>query len=76
MVNVFVRHRIKDYTVWKQVFAGFLAKRRAGGERTYKVARLMETPTTCAFSSSGIPRRTPNALLRRLNSPAPCNKLV
>ena len=30
MVNVYVRHRIQDYTTWKQVFDGFAAKRRAG----------------------------------------------
>ncbi|HEV8722476.1 MAG TPA: hypothetical protein VGW77_17810 [Candidatus Binatia bacterium] len=50
MVNVFVRHRIKDYTVWKQVFDGFAAKRRAGGEQTYKVARLVGEPDNlCLF---------------------------
>lgn len=50
MVNVFVRHRIKDYTVWKQVFDGFVAKRRAGGERTYKVAHLVGDPDNlCLF---------------------------
>jgi hypothetical protein len=50
MVNVFVRHRIKDYTVWKQVFDGFAAKRRAGGEQTYRVARLVGEPNNlCLF---------------------------
>jgi len=50
MVNVFVRHRIQDYTVWKQVFDGFAAKRRAGGEKTYKVARLAGDPDNlCLF---------------------------
>jgi hypothetical protein len=53
MVNVFVRHRIKDYTVWQHVFDGFVAKRRAGGERTYKVAASSENPTTCAFLRVG-----------------------
>ena len=50
MVNVFVRHRIKDYTVWKQVFDGFAAKRRVGGEQTYRVARLVGEPNNlCLF---------------------------
>jgi hypothetical protein len=50
MVNVFVRHRIKDYTVWKQVFDGFVTKRRDGGEQTYKVARLVGEPNNlCLF---------------------------
>ena len=50
MVNVFVRHRIKDYTAWKQVFDGFAAKRRAGGEQTYRVARLVGEPNNlCLF---------------------------
>jgi hypothetical protein len=50
MVNVFVRHRIRDYTVWKQVFDGFAAKRRAAGEQTYRVARLVGEPNNlCLF---------------------------
>ena len=50
MVNVFVRHRIKDFNIWKKVFDGFAAKRRAGGEQTYKVAHLVGEPNNlCLF---------------------------
>jgi quinol monooxygenase YgiN len=50
MVNVFVRHRIQDYTTWKQVFDGFAAKRRAGGEQSYKVARVVGEPNDLCLS--------------------------
>ena len=50
MVNVYVRHRIQDYTTWKQVFDGFAPKRRAGGEQSYKVARVVGEPNNLCLS--------------------------
>jgi hypothetical protein len=50
MVNIYVRHRIQDYTTWKQVFDGFAPKRRAGGEQSYKVARVVGEPNNLCLS--------------------------
>ncbi|MGH7795624.1 MAG: antibiotic biosynthesis monooxygenase [Candidatus Binatia bacterium] len=50
MVNVYVRRRIPDYTAWKQIFDGFAAKRRAGGEQTYKIARVVGEPNNLCLS--------------------------
>jgi quinol monooxygenase YgiN len=50
MVNVFIRHRVKDYVAWKQVFDAFAPTRRASGERTYKIGRLTADPNNlCLF---------------------------
>ena len=40
MALVIIRHRIEDYSRWKKEFDGFLEKRRAGGERTFRVAHV------------------------------------
>ena len=50
MVNVFIRHRVTDYASWKQVFDDFGPQRRAGGEKSYRVAHLPGEPNTlCLF---------------------------
>ena len=50
MVTIFIRHRIKDYTTWKQVFDAFAPQRRAGGEQTYKVTRVVGEPNNLCLS--------------------------
>jgi len=37
---VIIRHPVEDYNRWKKEFDGFLEKRRAAGERTFRVAHL------------------------------------
>ena len=74
MVNVYVRHRIQDYTTWKQVFDGFASKRRAGGEQTYKVARVVGNPTIFVYPLNGTTWRTPNASLPRPSWRMLCSK--
>ena len=37
MVNVLVRHKVKNYKSWKPVFDGFIETRRAGGEKSYQI---------------------------------------
>lgn len=38
MTLVIVRHRIEDYARWKKEFDGFVATRRAGGEKSFRIA--------------------------------------
>ena len=40
MALVFIRHRVEDYPRWKKEFDGFVEQRRAGGERTFRVAHV------------------------------------
>ena len=40
MALVLIRHRIEDYAKWKKEFDGFIEKRRAGGEKTFRVAHI------------------------------------
>jgi quinol monooxygenase YgiN len=50
MVHVFIRHKVKDYGAWRQVFDGFAAKRRAGGELAFKIASVSGVPNHhCLF---------------------------
>ena len=37
MALVMIRHRIEDFARWKKEFDAFLANRRAGGERTFRI---------------------------------------
>jgi quinol monooxygenase YgiN len=37
MTRIFVRHRVKDFPQWKDVFDGFVKTRKAGGEKAYQV---------------------------------------
>ncbi len=41
MALVMIRHRIEDYARWKKEFDGFVEKRRAGGEKTFRVAHTV-----------------------------------
>ena len=48
MVHVFIRHKVKDYGTWRQVFDA--AKRRAGGEVAFKVTGVSGEPNNlCLF---------------------------
>jgi hypothetical protein len=61
MVDVFIRHKIKDYGTWKQVFDEFAAKRRAGGEVAYRVAAVSDEPNNlCLFFEWRVSRRQRN----------------
>ena len=37
MAQLFVRHKVKDYPAWKNVFDGLVETRRASGEKKYKI---------------------------------------
>ena len=41
MALVFIRHNIEDYPRWKKEFDGFVEKRRAGGERSVRIAHAV-----------------------------------
>jgi len=41
MALVFIRHNIEDYPRWKKEFDGFVEKRRAGGERSFRIAHAV-----------------------------------
>ena len=50
MVHVFIRHKVKDYGTWRQVFDEFAAKRREGGEVAFKIAGISGEPNNlCLF---------------------------
>ena len=49
MVHVFIRHKVKDYGTWRQVFDGFAAKRREGGEVAFKIAAVSGEPNNLCF---------------------------
>jgi len=38
MALVVIRHNIKDYPLWKNMFDGFMERRHAGGERSFRIA--------------------------------------
>ena len=38
MTLVFIRHKIEDYPNWKYAFDGFMERRHAGGERSFRIA--------------------------------------
>jgi hypothetical protein len=40
MVTVFIRHRVRNYLKWKQVFDAFAPTRRASGEKSYVIGNL------------------------------------
>lgn len=50
MINVFIRHRVKDYPAWKKVFDAFAPQRRAGGEKSYWIARVPGEPQNLCLS--------------------------
>jgi quinol monooxygenase YgiN len=44
MVNLFVRHKVKDYAIWKAAFDASIKTRRAGGERSYQIFHPDDDP--------------------------------
>jgi len=44
MVNLFVRHKVKDYKAWKTVFDDFKETRRVGGEKSYRIFHPDDDP--------------------------------
>ena len=40
MAVVFIRHRIEDFPKWKKEFDAFIEKRRAGGEKSFRIAGM------------------------------------
>jgi hypothetical protein len=40
MALVIVRHRIEDYARWKREFDAFVETRRAGGEKSHRIAHV------------------------------------
>ncbi|MFH2056679.1 MAG: cyclase [bacterium] len=44
MALIHVRHKVNDYKAWKQVFDGFIEKRKAGGEKGFVILRGVEDP--------------------------------
>jgi quinol monooxygenase YgiN len=50
MVSVFIRHRVSDYAVWRQVFDAYAPQRRAGGEQAYRISHQLGEPNSlCLF---------------------------
>ena len=37
MAQLFVKHKVKDYSAWKNVFDGFIETRKASGEKKYRI---------------------------------------
>ena len=37
MAHLLIRHKVKDYSVWKKAFDGFIDTRRAGGEKSFQI---------------------------------------
>lgn len=46
MVHVFVKHKVKDYAVWKDAFDGFREMRRKGGEKAWQVLHPESDPNS------------------------------
>ncbi len=44
MATVIVRHKVKDYEIWKSVFDGFADNRKAGGETSFRILHLDDDP--------------------------------
>lgn len=44
MVNLFIRHKVKNYETWKTVFDDFKETRRKGGERSYRIFHPDDDP--------------------------------
>jgi quinol monooxygenase YgiN len=44
MIHVLIRHRVRDYDVWKAGFDGFIDHRKAGGENAYHIFRPDDDP--------------------------------
>ncbi len=44
MTQVLVKHKVKDYDTWKDVFDNFASTRKTGGEKSYRILRPSENP--------------------------------
>jgi len=44
MVNVFIRHRVKDYSSWNQVFDDYIDTRTSAGEKSYRIMHPENDP--------------------------------
>ena len=44
MVRWFVRHRVRDYAAWREVYDGFAEVQRAGGVRAEAVYQSVDDP--------------------------------
>ncbi|RME68775.1 MAG: cyclase [Verrucomicrobia bacterium] len=44
MTRVFVRHKVKNYARWREVFDSYRKVRRAGGEKSFKVGNIAGSP--------------------------------
>lgn len=44
MTYLTVKHKVKNYKTWKEVFDNFESTRRSGGEKTYQVLREEKDP--------------------------------
>jgi heme-degrading monooxygenase HmoA len=44
MVNILIRHKVKDYDKWKPVFDEHQAFRKAGGEKEARLFRNIDDP--------------------------------
>jgi quinol monooxygenase YgiN len=49
-IGVFVRHKVKDYAKWRNVFQSHAEMRRAGGEKEYWISHIAGQPKNlCLF---------------------------
>ena len=44
MAYLLIRHKVKDYPVWKKVFDDFIETRRASGEKSWQVWHTHDDP--------------------------------
>ena len=44
MTAVLIKHPVEDYSRWKEAFDGFIANRKAGGEKSYHICRPIDEP--------------------------------
>ncbi len=44
MIFIHVRHKVKDYGVWKKVFDDFAPERKKGGEKGYEIFATQDDP--------------------------------
>ncbi len=44
MAHLLIKHKVKDYSTWKNVFDGFRDTRRSGGEKSYRILHPENEP--------------------------------
>ena len=37
MAHVFVKHKVADFSTWKEIFDAFVETRHAGGEKSFQI---------------------------------------